>query len=591
MKNKICFCLLTIFLLYSKIFADISISASVDKNVISLDEQLTLQVVVSGDTTNIPQPNIPNLPDFQIYSSGRSQSISIINGQINSSVSFNYVLSPKHTGEFEIPPISVNYKGKIYQTEPIKIKVEKTTSQRQQRQIPIQHNVYQGKQRNIFVETFVDKKSAYVNEQITLTFRFYTRINLLSQPQYTPPDTTGFITEDLPPQKNYYTIIDGQRYYVSEIKTALFPATAGKFVIGTAIVKCVIEDFDTDDFFSDSFFKSFFSSGKEIILKSQPIEIDVLPLPQPQPQFFSGNVGKYEVEVSLDKQKLEQNETTFLNIKISGVGNIKSITMSKALIESFLGKNFLVYDPITSFDIKKESYLLKGNKTFKVPISPQVAGSLTIPDIKFVYFNPYTKKYETAISKSITLDVLPSTKQTQFVQQKIFQDNSQSKKLELEDIRYLKTEIKTRSIKSLNTDFYLIIQIIPILCWLSVRTYKLYREHRLKDIKKYRATIAFKIAKKEIKKVKRDEDFIERFYDIVASYLSDKIGISKEAVNIEEIKKFFKEKLTEQTYKEIISLWEELNFYRFAPTKAKDINFSEWRQKIINVLQKVEYEI
>ena len=74
----------------------------------------------------------------------------------------------------------------------------------------------------------------YVNEQITLTFKFYTKVNLLSQPQYSPPDTTGFITEDLPPQRNYYTIIDGERYYVSEIKTALFPTTSGKFVIGPA---------------------------------------------------------------------------------------------------------------------------------------------------------------------------------------------------------------------------------------------------------------------------------------------------------------------------------------------------------------------
>ncbi|MFN3550235.1 MAG: BatD family protein, partial [Endomicrobiia bacterium] len=252
-----------------KLFADINISASVDKNIVSLDEQITLQVVVSGDVANIPQPQVPNLSDFQIYSSGRSQSISIINGQISSSVSFNYILSPRKIGEFEIPPIKVEYKGKIYQTEPIKIKVEKSQISHQpqsQKQIPLQENVYKGKKRDIFVETFVDKKTAYVNEQITLTFRFYTKINLLSQPEYSPPDTTGFITEDLPPQRNYYTIIDAEKYYVSEIKTALFAVSSGKFVVGAAMLKCTIEDFDIDDFFSDRFFRRFFSEGKQIVL-------------------------------------------------------------------------------------------------------------------------------------------------------------------------------------------------------------------------------------------------------------------------------------------------------------------------------------
>jgi hypothetical protein len=430
-----------------------------------------------------------------------------------------------------------------------------------------------------------------VNEQITLTFRFYTKVNLLSQPQYSPPDTTGFITEDLPPQKNYYTIIDGERYYVSEIKTALFPTTAGKFVIGPATVRCTIEDFDIDDFFSDDFFRRFFSQGKEVLLKSEPIEIKVLPLPQPQPQFFSGNVGKYTIDVSVDKQKIEQNESTFLNIKISGVGNIKSLTFSKSLIENFLGKNFVIYDPITTFDIKKENYVVKGSKTFKIPISVSSAGKFVIPEIKFVYFNPASKKYETVSSLPITLEVLPSTK-TQFVQPILSRTQSQPQQVSLEDIRYIKSFYKVKNKKDF-VSVFILLQFLPFLCWVTVLGYKKYEERKIKDFSKYRSSRAYKNAKNKLKNIYKSKNVVEEMYDIIAEYLADKMNISKEAVSTQEINRFFKDRVEPKVYNDLVALWEELNFYKFAPSKLdlSMLNLEEFVKKTTNVLEKLEYEL
>jgi hypothetical protein len=430
-----------------------------------------------------------------------------------------------------------------------------------------------------------------VNEQITLTFRFYTKVNLLSQPQYSPPDTTGFITEDLPPQKNYYTIIDGERYYVSEIKTALFPTTAGKFIIGPATVRCTIEDFDIDDFFSDNFFRRFFSQGKEVVLKSEPIEIKVLPLPQPQPQFFSGNVGKYTIDVSVDKQKIEQNESTFLNMKISGVGNIKSLTFPKSLIENFLGKNFVIYDPITSFDIKKENYVVKGSKTFKIPITVSSAGKFVIPEIKFVYFNPDSKKYETVSSLPITLEVWPSTK-PQVVQPILSKTQSQPQQVLLEDIRYIKSFYKVKN-KEDFVSVFMLLQFLPILCWVTVLGYKKYEERKIKDYSKYRSSRAYKNAKNKLKNICKSKNVVEEMYDIIAKYLADKMNISKEAVSTQEINRFFKDRVEPEVYNDLVALWEELNFYKFAPSKLdiSKINLEEFVKKITNVLQKLEYEL
>ena len=93
---------------------DISISANVDKQEIALDDQITLSIVVSGNVSNIPQPTIPSLDGFTAYSSGRSQNISIINGQITSSVSFTYILVPNEVGEYTLGPFSIDYKNNTY---------------------------------------------------------------------------------------------------------------------------------------------------------------------------------------------------------------------------------------------------------------------------------------------------------------------------------------------------------------------------------------------------------------------------------------------------------------------------------------------
>ena len=74
-----------------------------------------------------------------------------------------------------INSVSINYQGKIYQTQPINIQVV----QSQQKQLPVQNNIYSGDSEGLFIETVVDKNNVYVNEQITLTFRFYTKINLI----------------------------------------------------------------------------------------------------------------------------------------------------------------------------------------------------------------------------------------------------------------------------------------------------------------------------------------------------------------------------------------------------------------------------
>src|SRR6185312_12182291 len=72
--------------------ADLNVAASLDRQQVALNEQAVLSVTVSGSGSNLPEPQMPSIPDFQIYNAGRAQNFSWINGQASASVTYQYVL-------------------------------------------------------------------------------------------------------------------------------------------------------------------------------------------------------------------------------------------------------------------------------------------------------------------------------------------------------------------------------------------------------------------------------------------------------------------------------------------------------------------
>ena len=392
---------------------DISISAGVDNREIPLDGQITLTITVNGDISNIPQPNIPELAGFKSYSSGRSQNISIINGKVTSSVSFNYILVPDDIGDYTLGPFTVEHKGRTYSAGPINVKVTPRSGNTQPPSSYISAPQPQDDQqaqkpgKELFIETYVDKLRTYVNDQITLTFAFYQSVDLFNNPSYNPPSATGFWTEDMPPQKRYYKTINGTRYLVTEIKTALFATGPGEFTIGPARLEASVEDIQRlfssrspFDIFDDDPF-GMFRRGKPVVLTTEPIIVEILPLPEEgRPLNFKGDVGNYDITAEVDKNKVEESQPVSLKIKIKGEGNIK--TISSPVFPDV--DDVKIYDSGISENIQKTDYIVQGEKIFEKVIIPKKPGDFTIGPIVYSYFNPEEKKYIVKKINPITIN-------------------------------------------------------------------------------------------------------------------------------------------------------------------------------------------
>ncbi len=396
------------------VYADVSIKAYTDKDVAYLDEDILLNVVVEGASSDASLPKMPSLANFNIYSTGQSRSVSIINGNMQSSIRYTYILSPRFAGKTTIEPIILEYNGKSYSTDKIDLVVIKRTKDKEKfankgayeitkKEIASATKISDGKYLDepVFMYAEVNKKSAYVNEQITLSVRFYSALETIFGAIYFPPEVKGLFTEEIPSEQRGVEIINGKKYGYVEYKTALFGASSGRNKVGSASVEY---EYKTGSVL-DEFFPGFFTgSSKRATVKTRPITIKINTLPkQNKPASFNGAVGSYNIKTSVGDGEIRAGEVFDLITKISGTGYVRSLTIPK-FTEL---ENFKIYDSIEEeIKLETENNILKGSKTFRTAIVPKKSGYYVLSKIEFSYFDVKTNKYKKVYSKPIKIEVL-----------------------------------------------------------------------------------------------------------------------------------------------------------------------------------------
>ena len=78
---------------HTLVLAQNPITARIEQTSVPADEQITLTVTVSGDFLTIPRPDISQIENFVVVSSGQSTQVSIVNGKMTSQGVFIYRLA------------------------------------------------------------------------------------------------------------------------------------------------------------------------------------------------------------------------------------------------------------------------------------------------------------------------------------------------------------------------------------------------------------------------------------------------------------------------------------------------------------------
>ena len=401
------FCLLAVG---SAFGAEASLEATISKRTLSLDDLVTLTVTATDIDGEPEMPDISG--SFTIVSRSTSRSMTIINMQAKSSTRYTYVLRPEKSGRNTIPTITARAGAKRLKTAPITINVLEPKSGSSEARVlrpragqtppagrgePERFPAAAGDE-NIFVHLTADKNEVFLGEQITLTFKLYTRTDLASA-DYTPPACTNFWKEDIEERRSYKTVVDGKRYRVQEIKTAVFPTKTGKQKIGPATIDCT---FDTFFSFRSPFGRSGQMRPKK--LRTEPIVISVMPLPEGAPEGFSGAVGQFSIVGNVDKTSVDVGKPLTFHIKIWGTGNVQTIPR----IELPTVDGFDKYEPDVREVINRKTSPIKGSKTFEFVMVPKQPGIRSLPIVAFTYFDPKTRRYRTVSTRAISITVTGS---------------------------------------------------------------------------------------------------------------------------------------------------------------------------------------
>ncbi|MDR1418145.1 MAG: BatD family protein [Endomicrobium sp.] len=579
MFKKIC-CFIALIILSVITYADsISFKAFVDKKEVPLNESFVYSITLSGDGAKLPEHQISNLTDFTKFGTSTSQSMSVINGKTNVSVTYKYTLGPKRIGKFTIPPARITYKGKTYLTETIDIEV---TSAQSAQTLPYSNArpTQSNPPGKAFAKASVNKKIIYENEKLIYKFSFYTNVDLVSNPEYFPPSFAGFWNDGSKP-KNRFEIVDGINYRVDEIETILYPIELGLKTIPPAKIKIAIMDFSSPDDMGDFF--SLFSNmgrGQTKILETKPINIEVVPLPKTnRPVDFSGAVGDFKISSSLDKKQAKTSEPITLTVTVKGNGNMKSVT----------GINFDSYEGFKKYEtiVSNDSENVKEFKTIFIPL---VAGSQEIPSVSIPFFNPVKRKYETIKTFAQKVEVTGET-----VSISNFDSTSSSGNVIRQDINYNKRIDNINLNKGYllkNPKFYLIFVPFIGLLLFSI-CYKIYKNKYFNNSTNYKKTHLrdiWKLIKESEIEIGKDNykqalDFINMAFTKFLDYQikKDSRELSKNIV-MEELKKL---KLNNEMTDKILTIFERLNFYKYS---SVDLN-KDSVHELINDIKRIVSDI
>lgn len=409
-------------LLAAPINAQSPITARVDRNALTVDEQVVLTVTVTGDFLKIPQPDLANLGDFIVVSSSTSTQVSIVNGQMTSQGVYLYRLQPLREGPVEIGAIGVNIDGQLYQTDPIQLEVFAggTPLLPPNQTNPDTDAPTLSPGEEFFVKAKVDNANPFLGQQIVYTFQIYQASGFaFGQPDYTPPSFTDFWSHEIIAPLHHPEEINGITYMVTEIMTALFPANLGSITIEPASLVIPGSLLSPD-----------------IRLETEPVTVEVKSLPeQGKPEDFSGAVGQYTIKATLSDSEVVVNHPLTLLVTIEGTGNIQTLA-EPALPEM---DKWRLFESKSFTDIDASNGRMTGTRTFERLVVPGQAGELTFEPISFSYYDPDAQAYNTIRTGPIPVTVLPDDSQPALPTVVDFNDEAQSSvNLLASDIRHIK---------------------------------------------------------------------------------------------------------------------------------------------------------
>jgi hypothetical protein len=360
------------------------LSATANRTVLDSNETLQLRVRLDAQAFRSEPDFSPLQKDFEILSNNRQQQYSSVNGKAESYTDWNLTLMPKRTGIILIP--SLKYKKQISNAVEITVRAASASGASTAGKQPI------------YTETLVDKSAVYIQEQIILTHRLYTSVQLrdYSLSELDIPDAIVQRLGDTQFQK----VINGRNYLVLEVSYAIFPQSSGKLNIPAL-------RFGAFESTSRSQFGAFASRGNRVFRDTQAKTIDIMAKPAhvPADEWMPSSNVEITEQWSDDLNNLSVGEPITRTIRISAQGLTGAQILPLTIAPS---SQYKLYPDQPQLDQQVSSNGLLGTRTESLALVPNQAGEITLPAIEMRWWDTVNQRMQTASLPGITVQVSAS---------------------------------------------------------------------------------------------------------------------------------------------------------------------------------------
>ena len=532
-------------------------------------------------------PQAPELPGCKLLfgpSTSTMQSTEIINGRMSSTYSVDYTFTyrAEKAGEVQVPALSVNCEGKTLSSRPATFRILPPDRSQQQSGAPGQsrdvhaddvssQSPQQISANDLIVRVSFSKSSVYEQEPVVATIKVYTKYDISSFMVTTQPAFEGFLTEELPVdlevQMEHY---NGQNYHTAGLKRLLlYPQRAGKLSVNSGKYDVTIVQYEAVNM---GFFRTQRPVERQVTTSSNAATLQVNALPEPKPAGFTGAVGSFSVETTLEPELLRTNEAAVYSYIVKGRGNIKFL--SEPTIQFPAGID--AYTPKTDI----QAQVVGGTNmsgTFRTDITfvPQEVGNFTIEGTPFVYFDLDSKSYKTIDVADTPIRVLRGNNSAPVTQQTTIDEAID----DILHIKPVKAEKQTHEIDYTfqKTYYWLAYVIVALILIGLIIVYRRYIRLQA-DVTGRRLAKASRVATKRLKAARNFMDHHEndKFYESVSAalwgYMSDKLSIPASQLTRENISaKLSDYGLGQEQIDGVVSVLDHCEMARFTPNSDADM--------------------
>lgn len=239
----------------------------------------------------------------------------------------------------------------------------------------------------------------YVGQQATYEIGIFLsealRARLRSNPQFVPPDVRSVMAYDLPvPRALFHRTEGGRPYDVHVFSRALFPLTAGTIVVPPARLTYALPL--SNSIFAREETRSATSAAQRLTVIDPPSAT--------RPAEYAGAVGSLSARSRVDASAVRMGDPVLFTLTVSGVGNVALFPRPPLALpwaHTVVGSERVRID--------SSSRVIAGAKEFDWVVTPRIAGTHEVPAIRYAYFNPYTERYEFAVTSPIALAATTAT--------------------------------------------------------------------------------------------------------------------------------------------------------------------------------------